>query len=98
MSETILQEAQRLVHGSRQADYGHPLDNYNDIARVWSVILRMEVTAEQAALCMVGLKLARESFRPKRDNRTDMAGYTEVLDMIREERERRAAIENVRRG
>ena len=90
-TETILQEAQRLVEGPKHADYGHALDNYTDVARIWSVILRTEVTAHQAALCMVGLKIAREAFRAKRDNRVDCAGYAEVADKILEEMERRNA-------
>jgi hypothetical protein len=86
---SILVEAEGLVHGPRQGDYGHPFDNYSDVARIWSVILRVDVTPEQAALCMAGVKMAREAYRPKRDNRVDLAGYTEVVDMIHAERERR---------
>ena len=89
--ETILAEAQRLVNGDRQSDYGHPLDNFGDVAAIWSVILRTPITAEQAALCMVGLKLARQSNKGKRDNLVDLAGYTQVVEMIETERERRAA-------
>lgn len=85
----ILEEALRLVGGDRRSDYGHPLDNFSDVAAIWSVILRTPVTAEQAALCMVGLKIAREANKPKHDNRVDAAGYTEVLDMIITERQRR---------
>lgn len=84
-TETILQEAQRLVHGDRQADYGHPLDNFSDIARGWEVLIGAPVSAEVAVQCMIWLKLCREKHRPKRDNRTDGAGYFEVLDMCIEE-------------
>jgi hypothetical protein len=79
------------VNGDRRSDYGHPLDNFGDIAAIWSVILRVPVTAEQAALCMVGLKLARQANKGKRDNLVDLAGYTQVVEMIGTERERRAA-------
>lgn len=91
VSESILAEAQRLVNGDRRSDYGHPLDNYSDVARIWSVILKTDVTAEQAALCMVGLKLARQAFKGKRDNLVDLAGYTQVVEMIQVEQERRTA-------
>ena len=89
-TETILQEADRLVSTDRQADYGHPLDNFQQIAALWSPILGIEVTPEQAALCMVGVKISRECHSPKRDNRVDGAGYFKVLDLIVDERERRA--------
>lgn len=80
--ETILEEAQRLVYGPRCDDYGHPADDYAKVALIWTAILGVPVTAKQAALCMVGVKLAREVHRPKRDNLTDGAGYFAVAARI----------------
>lgn len=31
---------------------------------------------------MIAVKISRECHRPKRDNRVDIAGYAEVLDMV----------------
>lgn len=87
MSESILQEAQRLTHGDRNADYGHPHDDYSRVARLWEPILGLpplSLDPAKAALCMVAVKIARECHRPKRDNRTDMAGYAWVVDAIRD--------------
>jgi hypothetical protein len=89
MSETILQEAQRLVHGDRQADYGHPLDDFSRTAKMWSAILGFPVSAEQVGLCMCAVKIGRQCNRPKRDNMTDLAGYAATVQMCQEERERR---------
>lgn len=89
--ETILQEAQRLVHGDRGADYGHPLDDFAKTALIWSAVLGVDVQPEQVALCMVGVKISREVNKPKRDNRVDGCGYFETLDMVYEEKARRAA-------
>lgn len=88
--ESAVQEAQRLVYGSRGHDYGHPLDDYTRTAALWSPILGIPVTAEQAILCMVQVKVSRECHRPKRDNRVDGCGYFECLDRVAEERKRRA--------
>lgn len=79
---TILEEAQRLVYGPREADYGHPYDDYTKTAALWSVILETEVTAKDAALCMVAVKISREIHHPKRDNLIDIAGYAAVADRI----------------
>lgn len=88
--ETVLEEAQRLIIGERNLSYDHPLDNFNRIAAIWSVVLGIEVTPEQVGLCMVGVKLAREAYQPKRDNLVDGAGYFGTVQMVRDERERRA--------
>lgn len=80
--ETVLQEAQRLVYGDRQAAYGHPADDYGRTAKMWSVILGTEVSAKQAALCMCAVKLSREVNQPKRDNLVDLAGYAAVAARI----------------
>jgi hypothetical protein len=89
MSETILQEAQRLVHGDRQRDYGHPIDDFTRTARLWSAILDVAVTAEQVGLCMMAVKISRQCNQPKRDNMTDAAGYAATVQMVVDERERR---------
>lgn len=87
VTESIAQEAHRVVMGPRQQDYGHPLDNFTHTGRLWAPILGLdEVTAEQVALCMVAVKISRECHRPKRDNRVDGAGYFQTLDLIAERR------------
>ena len=79
---SILLEADALVSGDRQNDYGHPYDNWTQTAALWSPILGVEVTAEQALMCMIAVKIVRELHKPTRDNRVDMAGYANCLDMV----------------
>ena len=80
--ESILHEAHTLVHGVRGEDYGHPYHDFSRTAKIWSAILGVDVTPEQVALCMIGVKISRECNKPKRDNRVDIAGYAEALDMV----------------
>jgi hypothetical protein len=91
--ESVLLEAQGLVHGGRNDDYGHPLDDWSRTAAMVSAMLshklREPLTAEDALMFMVCVKLSREVNRPKRDNRTDGAGYFECLDWVVDERARR---------
>lgn len=83
--ETILQEAQRLVHGPRGADYGHPADDYARTGRMWGAILGIpDIDPRVCCLMMVAVKVSREANKHKRDNLTDMAGYAECANMIAE--------------
>lgn len=84
--ESILQEAQRIVNGDRQADYSDPVANFEHIARITSAILNKEVTAEECCIVMIAVKHAREQFKHKRDNLVDLAGYVEILNRIKESR------------
>lgn len=81
---SILNEAAGLVHGNRQEDYGDPLQSLERVAMMWSAILGVTVKPEQVPLCMIALKISRECHRPKRDNRVDIAGYAELLQIIDE--------------
>ena len=85
--------AVRTVTRDRNNDYGHPLDNLDRAARIWSVILGVDVTPEQVCLCMEGMKIAREINAPKLDNLVDGIGYWLTLGMIRAERLDRAVTE-----
>ena len=85
IDETIATEAVSLVTGDRQKAYGHPSKNFEDIARLWSVVLGIEVTPAQVGMCMVQVKLAREVFVPKRDNLVDAVGYLLAYDATKEE-------------
>lgn len=82
----ILAEALEVAGKSRQRNYGHPLINHERIAAIWNVQLgkklKEPITAREVALCMIGMKLAREVNTPKRDNLVDIAGYVNCLDLI----------------
>lgn len=83
---TILEEAQKVVYGDRQDDYGTVTENFNTIAKLWSVVLKTDVTPEQVGLCMVQLKVARQMYKPKRDNLVDGAGYFATIEKMENEK------------
>ena len=75
----ILDEASRLIYNDRQADYGTPQVNHERIAKLWSVVLEMEVQPWQVALCMNQVKVARLVQSPsKLDNWIDAAAYVAI--------------------
>lgn len=72
-----LREAARLINSERNKQYGPPSENFDRIARLWSVILGIDVTMEDVSMCMVALKMARyaskSGYQP--DTWIDIAGY-----------------------
>lgn len=82
--ESILQEADRIVNGDRQADYSDPVENFKHIAAIASAILKKDLTSDDCCVVLMAVKLARESYKHKRDNLVDLAGYTEILHRIKE--------------
>lgn len=86
--EPILAEAQRLTDGARQSAYGHPREDFDRTAKMWTGILRgklqgdTEIEPEDVPLCMIAVKLARQSHQHKRDNLVDIAGYARTAAMV----------------
>ena len=91
----VCEEANKVAGGDRQRDYGHPLDNHQRIAALWNAYLNnrpkpdADITATDAALLMILLKVAREINTPKRDNLVDICGYAKCLESMYAEIEKR---------
>jgi hypothetical protein len=86
----ILEEANRLVHGDRGADYGHPYVDYECTAELWRSLIKrrygvdLQLTPDFACLLMSMVKASREAGKHKTDNLVDMAGYAECAQMCLE--------------
>lgn len=77
--ETILAEADRIVHGERRDDYGPAIESFERIAAVWSAcVFDQPVTALQVAQAMAALKLCRFRTSQDRDSLVDLAGYAQL--------------------
>lgn len=49
VKKTVLDEANSLINGNRQEAYGHPLENFTDIADLWTAYLRVKAYDFQKA-------------------------------------------------
>lgn len=98
-NETVLQEAQRLVHGDRGEAYGHPIFDMTRTADQLTALLRdklkpgLRFEAEDVGQMMIAVKMSRHRNKAKRDNLTDTAGYAETLSMIGEWRAKNPGVD-----
>jgi hypothetical protein len=84
---SILSEAEHLTTHDRNQSYGHPSDDYGRVTGAFNALTGHKLTTQQGILFMVCVKLAREAYKPKRDNRVDAAGYLNCLDMTEQARD-----------
>lgn len=71
-----LEKAKEIVCGHRENEYGSPEDNFKTIADFWSVYKGVEFTANDVAMMMALLKIARiRTGTATEDSYVDLAGY-----------------------
>ena len=82
-------EAADGVHGIKGVDYGRPLKDFQAVADAMNAYLGKKYGAQYDVLCATDIpvfqilvKVMREAERPKHDNRVDIAGYAETLEMV----------------
>lgn len=77
-----LREAEKLITGDRNKNYGSPTENFDATAALWNIQLGHKLkpgesfTATDVALLMIQLKMARLKTSPSnRDHYVDIEGY-----------------------
>lgn len=75
-----LRQALHLTVGDRNRDYGDPVENYAHTAAIFNAITGRDLTAREAALMMVAVKLARLRTAPlKADSHVDAMAYLGIV-------------------
>lgn len=86
-SETILQEAERIINGDRHDTYGEVSESFSSIARLWSAYLSRQatvnITSEDVVNMMILLKVSRTQGTYHRDSYVDIAGYAGCVENMR---------------
>lgn len=78
----LLQHAAGVIE-HRDGIYGSPQELFAHIARRWSLVLGIDVSPAQVALCLIDLKLARLRRDPSHlDSIVDVAGYAAILSEV----------------
>ena len=76
-----LNEARATIQ-DRGQDYGHPSDNMQRTAALWSSYLEMPITDYQVAMCMALVKIARSMETHKSDTYIDMVAYCSIAAQL----------------
>lgn len=86
---SILDDANRVVHGDRQTVYGHPMEDFTCVAAMWTAYLKkkynatFEVSPQDIPNMQIMVKVTRLAQTPDhRDSKVDIAGYAETADMV----------------
>lgn len=81
-TETVLQEAERLVNGARRSHYGTPDENHGRTAGMWSAYLGIPIKPRDVCNLNILQKVSRDRHRPVRDNLADIAGYALNAELV----------------
>ena len=83
----ILETANNLITGNREADYGPPKLNFQNIADRWSQLLSVDVELWHVPLMMADLKIARMATTglPHADSLVDICGYAALAAELSDE-------------
>lgn len=82
IDQSIIKEAMRILSGERQADYGDPVRNFVNIARIVSGRSEHDVSPVDCVNVLLAVKECREEFNHKRDNVVDYVAYQEIKRRI----------------
>lgn len=88
--KSVAIQADEAVNGERQRYYGHPKKNLQMIADLWNAYLAeklnssQKITAADAGMMMVLVKVAREGNCHKEDNLVDICGYALTVEKVYE--------------
>lgn len=85
-----LRTAETCVCGKREQDYGSPEDNFTKIAEMWTAYMGHPYTAQDVAMMMALLKVARiRTGTATADSFVDLAGYAACAAEISTEKNAR---------
>ena len=79
---SITAEAQKIVNGDRQKDYGDMAESFRRIAGLWSAYLGVHVDSFDVGKMMILLKVSRAKNGNHRDSYVDIVGYVECIDKL----------------
>lgn len=86
---SVLIEADSLINGTRQDDYGTPDENFAVVANLWTAYTGFVFSVDDVCIMMTLLKIARLKTGEKyhRDSVVDGCGYLGLLELVEDRTE-----------
>jgi|GEM_PF-2535329 len=89
METEQIDQAKFLLNEDRAKDYGDVFVNFRNIKTIANILLKNKgITLEEddIATIMIALKLARNAFKHKDDNITDLIAYVQIYANLNKEK------------
>jgi hypothetical protein len=81
--QEVVEAALDCITNDRANQYGKAEDNFDNIARLWSAYLKVDISKLEVSMLMVLLKVARTTSSPEHsDNYVDMIGYSAIASEL----------------
>ncbi len=90
LTETVIQEAVRVINGPRRKAYGSAKESFGAVAEAWTAYLRMAsdnpamkpLTGADVCQLMIILKAMRHAVGHGRDDLVDQIGYSALSAIV----------------
>ena len=80
--KSILTEAESIVNGDRNVQYGDPNEAFKEYSNILEATFGIKLTPAEICKVQIAVKLGRLKYKHKRDSVVDLCGYAEILNRL----------------
>jgi hypothetical protein len=80
--KSILTEAESIVNGDRNVQYGNPNEAFKEYSNILETTFGIKLTPAEICKVQIAVKLGRLKYKHKRDSVVDLCGYAEILNRL----------------
>jgi hypothetical protein len=80
--KSILTEAESIVNGDRDVQYGDPNEAFKEYSNILDATFGIKLTPAEICKVQIAIKLGRLKYKHKRDSVVDLCGYAEILNRL----------------
>jgi hypothetical protein len=80
--KSILTEAENIVNGDRNVQYGNPNEAFKEYSNILETTFGIKLTPTEICKVQIAIKLGRLKYKHKRDSVVDLCGYAEILNRL----------------